>query len=392
MRVSPRVVSDLAGNRVWGLISATNGKTSVTRLLATACQQAGPVITQPTGANMTDGIVSALAQRPRDAAAVLEVDEAYLPLVLPQLRPRVLVLGNLTRDQLDRMNEVAMIARKWRRALAENPDAAVVANCDDPIVSFAAEEASHVTWVAAGQVWTADSAACAACGELLARDGSDWSCPGCGRRRPSPDWRLDWVPGPGAAPTKSVAVGRNGRTFDLAPLQLPGRFNAANATLALAACAVLGLELDNAVRRMATVESVSGRYATLDVGARRIRLWLAKNPAGWTELVNVMPPPPTPVMVTINARSADGRDPSWLWDVPFEKLRGRTVIATGDRRLDLAVRLLDAGVDCAIVADPYAPDAHLPPGTVDLPVIDCAATYTAFHELRTRAAREAAAR
>src|SRR5690606_29015385 len=117
-----------------------------------------------------------------------------------------------------------------------------------------------------------------------------------------------------------------------------GRFNAANGALALVATAALGLDPAESARRMATVESVSGRYAVITVGELTIRLLLAKNPAGWSELVDVMPPAPTPVIVTINSNAADGRDPSWLWDVPFERLRGRTVVATGDRRRDLAVR------------------------------------------------------
>jgi len=387
LKLAPRAIGHLAGDRVWALVSATNGKTSLTSLLAAGCEQTGPIVTQPTGANMSDGIVSALATGPPDAPAVLEVDEAYLPLVLPATMPRCVILGNLSRDQLDRMNEVAMIARKWRRMLDANPGPTVVANCDDPIVSFAAETASDVVWVAAGQAWTADSAVCVACGHLLRRHGEHWDCPGCGRKRPKPAWHLKWHQ-PGAA----QAFGPNGVEFDLSGLRLPGRFNAANATLALAACDALGLDVPEALRRMTQVESVSGRYATLAVGARRIRLWLAKNPAGWSELLDVMPPAPQPVIVTINANSADGRDPSWLWDVPFEKLRGRVVIATGTRRRDLAVRLLHAGVRHVVIEDPYRGDAPLPPGASALPVIDCAGTYTAFQSLRLRAAREAESR
>ena len=61
------------------------------------------------------------------------------------------------------------------------------------------------------------------------------------------------------------------------------------------------------------------------------------------------------------------------------------MIATGDRRCDLAVRLLHANVDHVVVEDPYDPAAALPEEARDLAVIDCAATYTAFHGLRTRA-------
>jgi UDP-N-acetylmuramyl tripeptide synthase len=175
----------------------------------------------------------------------------------------------------------------------------------------------------------------------------------------------------------------DGATFDLGHLQLPGRFNRANATMALAAVGALGLDPDEGLTRMNSVRSVSGRYGTFRVGRLTVRLLLAKNPAGWSELLDVMPPPPEPVIVTINSDVADGRDPSWLWDVPFEKLHGRTVVASGFRRRDLAVRLTHAGVDHVVIEDPYAPDAPLPPGMRELGVVHCAATYTAFQQLRT---------
>ena len=103
-----------------------------------------------------------------------------------QTRPRLLLLGNLSRDQLDRMNEVAMIARRWRTMLREHPEFVVVANADDPMIEFAAAVHANVVWVAAGQMWTSDSGVCAQCGSLLRRRRNEWSCPGCGRSRPQP--------------------------------------------------------------------------------------------------------------------------------------------------------------------------------------------------------------
>lgn len=381
LRLAPDAIRDLAHGRVAALVSATNGKTSTTRLLATAVEQAGPVISQHTGANMTSGVAVTLASGDPVATAVLEVDEAYLPAIFEATTPRVLLLGNLSRDQLDRMNEVAMVARRWRHMLADARDTIVIANADDPSIVWSARQAPHVVWVAAGQVWTADSAVCLDCGSLLLRDGEDWGCPQCGFARPIPTWTLQWRQDHG------VVHGPEGQQYEL-HLRLPGRFNAANGALALVATVALGLDPVESANRMATVESVSGRYAIVKVGELTIRLLLAKNPAGWSELVGVMPPAPTPVIVTINSNAADGRDPSWLWDVPFEQLRGRTVVATGDRRRDLAVRLLHAEVDHVVIEDPYAPGAPLPDGMRGLDVVDCAATYTAFHHLRTTAEQQ----
>jgi UDP-N-acetylmuramyl tripeptide synthase len=127
-----------------------------------------------------------------------------------------------------------------------------------------------------------------------------------------------------------------------------------------------------------------------------VRLLLAKNPAGWAavfDLLDESTPADGPVVLSINARTADGLDTSWLWDVPFERLAGRSVTATGDRRLDLAVRLRYADVPCAVVADPLAAvdraiDSGSPGGVASGPDtrrgIDFLGNYTAFADLRRR--------
>jgi hypothetical protein len=112
------------------------------------------------GANMEAGLVSALAKAPDATLAVLEVDEKYLPAMLTATGARVVVLLNLSRDQMDRAAEIWMLARRWRAALAAAPGCRVIANADDPLVAWAAGEARQVTWVAAGQRWHDDSWCC----------------------------------------------------------------------------------------------------------------------------------------------------------------------------------------------------------------------------------------
>ena len=140
---------------------------------------------------------------------------------------------------------------------------------------------------------------------------------------------------------------------------------------------------------MCAVEAVSGRYAVVNVGALRIRLLLAKESGGMDRTRRCDATSPNASHCVHQLRCSRRTRPSRLWDVPFERLRGRTVIASGNRRRDLAVRLLHAQVDHVVIADPYSPNAPLPADARALDVIDNAATYTAFHELRTRAQREA---
>jgi UDP-N-acetylmuramyl tripeptide synthase len=313
------------------------------------------------------------------APAALEVDEAWLGQVASATDPVVVALLNLSRDQLDRVSEVRMLGARWRAAMPGLDRAVVVANADDPIVAWAASDARSVRWVAAGQPWRADATGCPHCEGRIAYDGDEWAC-ACGFGRPRPDvWLED-----------GAVVMAGGRRVPVA-LQLPGRFNLGNAAMAATAAAAMGVAEEEALAAMSSTTDVFGRYEVVEVGGVRARLLLAKNPAGWVGIFDLLAPAPAPVVVAINARIADGRDPSWLWDVPFERLRGRRVVATGERSADLAVRLRYAEVDHVRV--PGVLDAV---GSAQVPEVDFVGNYTAFQDLRaalrSRAGRGAEAR
>jgi UDP-N-acetylmuramyl tripeptide synthase len=378
-----RALGVLAAGRSVALVSGTNGKTTTTRLLALALGTQGPVATNAGGANLPAGLVTALGGAPAGAPAALEVDEAYLGAVAAAVRPRAIALLNLTRDQLDRVSEVRRLGQRWRSALGGCP-ALVVANADDPIVAWAAMGAARVVWVAAGQPWRKDATGCPRC-EGRIRFGADgaWACEACGLERPAIGARL------GEGDSADELVFADGRRYPLR-LGLPGRFNRTNAVVAAVTAEALGVPVDEALEAMSEARAVAGRYGVYAVpGAGRpgvrARLLLAKNPAGFAEIFEVLSPPPAPVVVGINARVADGRDPSWLWDVGFERLAGRVVVATGERCLDLAVRLRYAEVVHRVVREPLEAlrAAAALRGEGDA-AVDVVANYTCFHELWAR--------
>jgi len=145
--------------------------------------------------------------------------------------------------------------------------------------------------------------------------------------------------------------------------------------MALAAAYCVGVPPHTAAARLRTITDIGGRYKTIRRTRHSVRLMLAKNPAGWAETLRVLDED-TPVVVTVNAQEADGRDLSWLWDVHFERLRGRQVVVAGERCADLAVRLCYAEVPHWSEPDPIRAIDRLPPGGVEL-----VANYTAFQFL-----------
>lgn len=363
LALDPMALRRLGRDRTVVLVTGTNGKTTTSLMLTRALETLAEVAANSDGSNMPDGVLAALTAR-RDAPyAVLEVDETYVPWVADQVRPDVLVLLNLSRDQLDRVGEVRATERELRAAIAKLTGTVVVANCDDVLVTSAASAAAKTVWVSTGRRWTGDSTACPRCEGRVETQERHWSC-GCGLARPEPGWTLegDLVRTPG------------GRQVDL-DLRLPGEVNRANAALALAAAHRLGVPPHTAAARVRTITDIGGRYRTIRRSRHSVRLMLAKNPAGWAETLRVLDED-TPVVVAVNAQEADGRDLSWLWDVHFERLRGRQVVVTGERGADLSVRLCYAEVAHWAEPDPVTAIDALPAGAVEL-----VANYTAFREL-----------
>jgi len=236
------------------------------------------------------------------------------------------------------------------------------------LVTSAAAATQQVVWVAAPGSWHSDEGSCPRCGSALLAGGDTWRYE-CGFTRPEPSWWLDGA----------TLVGPHG-AVPLDP-RLPGPPNLANAALAVAAAVSLGAPLAGAVQGVESVSEVAGRYRVVEHRGRQVRALLAKNPAGWAELLRILNADGTggPVVVAINAQGVDGRDTSWLWDVPFERLRGRDVVASGERAVDLAVRLTYAEVPHVLEPDPLAGIEHLPVGPVDV-----VGNYTAFTQLSRR--------
>jgi UDP-N-acetylmuramyl tripeptide synthase len=383
LALDPSALRRLSAGRRVVLISGTNGKTTTSHMVAAALGVRGPVAHNASGSNMADGAVAALAEHPDARWAVLEVDELHLASVARRCDPALVVLLNLTRDQLDRAAEVRRTASCIGAALSELPHTTVLANVDDPMVVWAAGRAAGpVVWAAAGSEWRADSLTCPRCGRLLVEspsgcvgpsdEHSGWAC-GCGLSRPGPSWWLDGATAHG--------VDRSGLPCATPlTLGLPGRVNRANALVALAAAAHEQVPTAVAARAVGELDEVAGRYASVVRGRHRLRLLLAKNPAGWAATLSMLDER-RPLVVAVNAREADGRDTSWLWDVEFDELGRRPMVASGEHAADLGVRLSYAGLDHHTEADPLAALDLLPSGDVDV-----VANYTAFFALRQRLA------
>ncbi len=370
--IDPDVLDKLA-RRVPGgcvVIAGTNGKTTTARLLAGILARAGrSVVHNRAGSNLVRGVTAALADRAslaglaRDDLAVLESDEAAFSEIVRRSRPRLIVLLDLFRDQLDRYGELDTIGRRWEDTLRElGNDVTVLVNADDPALAALSEgiPARRLTfgfaeerYVLAGLPHAADSTTCRRCGASLQYAAlylshlGNYACPGCGYTRPALDFALHALELRGIDSIGATIDTPSGRL----PLHvaLPGVYNAYNALAAAAAALHLGVPPQEVQEGLAASQAAFGRIERVDYRGRHLVIVLVKNPTGFNEVLRMLAAGglANPTLILINDLAADGRDVSWLWDVDVESLASEPApLATGGiRGEDMAVRLKYAGVD-----------------------------------------------
>jgi UDP-N-acetylmuramyl tripeptide synthase len=361
-KVDPGAVDALAARLPLGalVVSATNGKTTTCAMAARMLAPTHRLAWNHSGANLASGVASTLLASDDAELGLFEVDEFALPEIVRRVRPRVVALGNLFRDQLDRYGELEHIAERWRVATAGLPgETTLVVNADDPLVADLAEGRTRVIRFGVDDQrlarpvlqHAADSKYCVRCGTPYAYAAAyvghlgEYRCPACGHGRPPLD----------VAARAIELHGLEASEFDLVThagtrrvrLPLAGLYNVYNALAAAAASLALDVPLDEVVAGLEGFSAAFGRFERIEAGDRRILMLLIKNPAGANEAVRTLEEgglPPT-LVVALNDEIADGRDVSWIWDVDFEPLLAgaRRIVASGDRAAELALRFTYAG-------------------------------------------------
>jgi UDP-N-acetylmuramyl tripeptide synthase len=409
LRLAPDAITRLGGGLAAGsvIVSATNGKTTTAGMLASILRAAGrePVHNRA-GSNMHWGVATALAEQEGEEG-LFEVDEAWMPRMAAELRPRLLVLGNLFRDQLDRYGELERLADDWAALIeADGGRAGLVLNADDPLVADLGRDRGGarrpgVSYFGVDDPRQAlpelqhahDAKHCRRCGGLyhyerayMAHLGV-YTCPSCGATRPEPDVAAVRVEPQGMSGSQ-VAVRAPEGSLDVS-LPLPGLYNVYNALAAATAALRLGISLDLVQAGLESVEAVFGRVETIDVSGTKVSILLIKNPAGANEVLRTLRleggGDGIDLWIALNDGIADGRDVSWVWDADFELLAGRvrSVTCAGTRAPEMALRLKYAGWPEAGIAVEERIDRSLDDAVErSSNGLFCLPTYTALLELR----------
>ena len=345
LSIDPNAIAKLAAGRDIVLVSGTNGKTTTTanlaRILADGTDE--KVSTSSFGANMDAGIAAALATKPRYRFVVLECDELYLPQIYNLVKPKVIVLLNLSRDQLHRTGEVRKVANLWHKTFTRD-DVSLIIDRDDPFLEYAVANAGHVIRVTFGGRPHPDAATCPNCSAIL-----DWSLG---------DYRCSCGLG------SQLATVRSDKR-----LTGPAR----NAVLAIEAARLMGAVVPVQLQEELT-KNPPDRTMKFKSGQQEVLTRLAKNPESWRVCLSAISS--SNVILALNARGIDGKDTSWLWDIDYSSLQGKKVVCIGERKLDIAYRLSVQGIDVVTAQDFHQAVNMFAQGS-----IEAIASYTAFQDL-----------
>lgn len=346
-RLAPSLLPTLAGQFRHGVVFVlgSNGKTTTTHMISEILRAHGlTVFTNPTGANLPQGVTSALLAdatltgKVRADVAVLEIDEGYAADLADRLSPSVILSLNVQVDQLYRFYETERVADMMLDA-STRASGHVVVNRDDPYLSKIGVSAMR--------------------GEVsffgVAPDIVAASKHGLANAVDTRSGIADAIPHPAYAEVTAV----QGRDVTVrvgdedAAVRLPARglHYAADAAAALTVSArVLGAEFstERAAAGFARMVPAYGRGEVIPLrpgGSEQVEFVMFKNAPSLQMNLDALEGAPERALIAIDEGTPDV---SWLYDVDFDALP-RVDVVTGEKAYQLALSLEHAGVEIGVV-------------------------------------------
>lgn len=363
LKIDPSILDSIAKDYKIIVVTGTNGKTLTTALITSIFKKNNDnVLTNTTGANMIQGIVSTfLSNKKRadaDNYAILEIDEASLSKVTSFLKPELFVFTNIFRDQMDRYGEIYTTYKLIVDGAANSPNAIILCNGDAPIFNSIAtvNKRQYYGFYSDNNEqnltahYNTDGVLCPKCNHILHyrmitySNLGDYFCPNCDFKRPSLDYQLTSVTN---MTTTSSDFTIDNENYGI---EVGGMYNVYNALAATAVGEYYHIAPEVIRSGLSYDEKVFGRQEVIDIDGKECTLILVKNPVGLNQVIDMISLSESPftLVTLLNANYADGIDISWIWDGNFEKLNQLDipeVITGGERHQDITLRLTVAGIN-----------------------------------------------
>jgi len=346
------------------LITGTNGKTTTARMLSFIFKQAKTnFIHNRTGSNLLRGVASQMIKENyQNKIGLWEIDEAVFPYALQSLKPKIVILNNLFRDQLDRYGEINTLAQKWKKSLKQlNKNTIVIANADDPNISaitknlnakvvyyginnsnLGSKKISHAN----------DADLCPYCSASLKYQScfvshlGIYNCPQCGNIQPKKDIYCSYYQQKNIFNNLVEIQSSNSKQKIKISLKISGIYNIYNLLASYAAAKELKINQKDIANGFKNFKPAFGRFEKIKIKHKNLYILLVKNPTGYNQVLKTLPliakNKKCSLLLSLNDQIADGTDISWIWDVDFNllnKLNLDKIFISGTRKYDLSLRL-----------------------------------------------------
>ncbi|MDD5067372.1 MAG: MurT ligase domain-containing protein [bacterium] len=349
------------------LITGTNGKTTTNNIINHIMRSAtGRIISNLEGSNMRQGLASAFLKnkKPEYDWGFFEIDEGSFPGIVKYIRPDYVVVTNFFRDQLDRYGEIETTVSRIRDHV-KSLNCTFILNADDPFVAQFGQLSKRALFygvkrnmLSSRKEVIVETRFCPVCSRRLHYRYfnyghlGEFRCP-CGFRNPAYDYYISRI--------KQKA---NRYHFDffsrkkvLKGLSFPytGLYNSYNCAAALTFCFAAGADPGVIRKSLETFEYKLGRLEDFRFRNTTVKLVLAKNPIGLTQVLHNISfdRRPKALLLLLNDNIADGRDVSWIWDADFNLLAEmkdlKAVFCSGRRGEDMALRIKYAGISLDLI-------------------------------------------
>ncbi len=357
-KIDNNILDSIADDYEFVIVTGTNGKTLTTSLITKILKtKYKNIITNPSGSNMIQGITTTMimAEKPKKGEkniVVLEVDEANVEEISKRLKPKVYVITNIFRDQLDRFGEIYNTYNKIIKGIELVPDAKIIMNADSPILMRNNLTNSKIYY---GFNHLDDSK------DVLAPVNTD------GILSPTDNSILHYhyitYANQGYYFSKTDEFKRpklthevnkinkmtpNNSEFEinntLIKLGIGGMYNIYNALAAYSTAKLFNIDDEIIQNTLDDKNEIFGRQEKIKIDDKEITIMLIKNPVGTNQIIDLINTDDHnySLISLLNANYADGIDTSWIFDSEFDKLNKNkidNIAVGGERYKDMYVRL-----------------------------------------------------
>ena len=366
LKICPDILKHVSKNVESIFITGTNGKTTTTALTTHIFKNAFiDCFSNSTGANMLSGIVTAYIKnyspfnKKITKTAIIEVDEASLKHVCKYIEPKIIVITNIFRDQLDRYGEVYKTLEEIKEGIKLCSNAKLLLNGDEPLLCSLEKIYNNKFYFGFLSYKTQDyefdlnveAKNCKFCGSpykynfITYNHLGDFSCEKCNFKRKELDFAISEVLEESISHSiikikNNEIIINNGGTYNM--------YNTLCAYAITSICNIPDYIINDSIK---SFSNVFGRQEQFKIKTNKVTMFLVKNPAGFNQTLSTIglnEEFDISLGFLLNDNSADGQDVSWIYDVNLEKINNldvKDIFTGGNRTYDMALRLNLTGIE-----------------------------------------------